>query len=255
MVVLLVSSVSTRSRHLLAPMRQRFELLALLLKRSLTSTIYVGVLWNQVFLFWILISLPLSTMTIMLALSSHITWPLKLFVILSFVRTLFANGSRTRLFWSIAGKVNPANIFTKEMHDGVRLQWLWASFMTQLSNFLNSSLPEVHRARQRSQNTVAPLAAKVLVSTGASPYFSALSSSLFCQSVKDIAPFQCWLPPPSTFPWFCPIGPCLIPLWTLPVVFCFNSYFSSWQSTPFLLFLSGVPFGHTDGGCLACLLS
>ncbi len=48
----------------------------------------------------------------------------------------------------VADKLNPADIFIKEMQDGcIHFRWLWDLFMTQLSNFLNTSFLEVHHAR------------------------------------------------------------------------------------------------------------
>jgi hypothetical protein len=35
----------------------------------------------------------------------------------------------------VAGKINPVDIFTKEMHNGTHFCRLWDSFMFRLSNF------------------------------------------------------------------------------------------------------------------------
>jgi hypothetical protein len=86
----------------------------------------------------------------------------------------------------VPGKTNPANIFTKEVRNGAHFCWLWDLFMSQLSDFLSTSLLEVHHTRQRSQHKVAPLAAHVSFSFGASSYITALASNTFCQLVAAI---------------------------------------------------------------------
>ncbi len=50
----------------------------------------------------------------------------------------------------VAGKVNPANIFTKEMKDGAHFCCLRDSFMLCLSDFVNDSLLYLHHACQQS---------------------------------------------------------------------------------------------------------
>jgi hypothetical protein len=50
----------------------------------------------------------------------------------------------------VAGKVNPADIFTKEMWDGTHFCCLRDSFMSQLSGIKNISLLETHHMPQRS---------------------------------------------------------------------------------------------------------
>jgi hypothetical protein len=80
----------------------------------------------------------------------------------------------------IPGKVNPANIFTKEMKDGAHFWRLWDSFMSRLSDFNTSALLAVHHARQLSPNNVIPAAARAAIGSGSSSYFFALDSSSFC---------------------------------------------------------------------------
>jgi hypothetical protein len=87
----------------------------------------------------------------------------------------------------VPGSTNPADIFTKEMHDGAHFHQLRNSLVSRLSDFLRTSLLEVHHARQRSQHTVAPSAAHVSISFGASFYFTALASNTFCRSVTAIS--------------------------------------------------------------------
>jgi hypothetical protein len=59
----------------------------------------------------------------------------------------------------VSGKLNPANIFTKEMRDGAHFWRLRDSFMSLLSEFLNNLILAIHHASQRSSNTVASAAA------------------------------------------------------------------------------------------------
>jgi hypothetical protein len=83
----------------------------------------------------------------------------------------------------VAGKINPADIFTKEMRDGVLFCCLHNSFMSWLSDFFNTSLLETHHVHQWSQQLVASSAALVALASGASSYFSALATNSFCRSV------------------------------------------------------------------------
>jgi hypothetical protein len=46
----------------------------------------------------------------------------------------------------IKGRVNPADIFTKEMQDGAHFWQLKDSFMCRLSNFLHQSLLVIHHS-------------------------------------------------------------------------------------------------------------
>jgi hypothetical protein len=73
MVVLSDGLANAKIVLLLALVKQKFVLLALSLRRLWTYAIFVTVLQILVFLFWILINLLLSTMTMMLALSDHTT--------------------------------------------------------------------------------------------------------------------------------------------------------------------------------------
>ena len=87
----------------------------------------------------------------------------------------------------VPGKVNPADIFTKEMRDGTHFCWLWDSFMSCLSNFLQGSLLVLHHAHQTGLNQVAPAAVQVALLIGPSSYFTALASSLFCRTLTTIS--------------------------------------------------------------------
>ena len=44
----------------------------------------------------------------------------------------------------VSGRINPADIFTKEMRDGAHFRRLRDSFMCRLSNFLQQSLLVIH---------------------------------------------------------------------------------------------------------------
>jgi hypothetical protein len=67
---------------------------------------------------------------------------------------------KTRLYpvKHIAGKTNPADIFTKEMRNGIHFHCLHDSVMSHLSNFVNNSLLKTHHACQHSHfiNNLAP---------------------------------------------------------------------------------------------------
>ncbi len=58
----------------------------------------------------------------------------------------------------VSGKLNPADIFTKEMRNSAHFRQLRDSFMSCLSEFLNNLILAVHHAFQRSPNMVAPTA-------------------------------------------------------------------------------------------------
>ena len=84
----------------------------------------------------------------------------------------------------MSGKVNPTDIFTKKMKDGAYFFRLWDSFMSRLSDFNNSALlaVHVHHARQQSSSGLLPAAARAIIESGASSYFSALIWSSFCHT-------------------------------------------------------------------------
>ncbi len=86
----------------------------------------------------------------------------------------------------VAGKINPANIFTKEMKDGAHFRRLRDSFMISLSDFVNDSLLDLHHAHQRSPQ-VTPAAALVSLASGCTFYMAALASSSFCHTLSNIS--------------------------------------------------------------------
>jgi hypothetical protein len=87
----------------------------------------------------------------------------------------------------VSGKLDPANIFTKEMHDGAHFWHLQDSFVSNLSEFLNGLILAIHHASQRSSNMAAPAAARVCTSGNSSGYLSPLLSSSFFRSFKNIS--------------------------------------------------------------------
>jgi hypothetical protein len=87
----------------------------------------------------------------------------------------------------IAGKINPSDIFTKEMRDGTHFRRLRDSFMSRLSDFLQTSLLAVHHARQLLPKSLLPAAARVALTAGVSSYFTALASSSFCRNLTTIS--------------------------------------------------------------------
>ena len=56
--------------------------------------------------------------------------------------------NKTLTVLHVSGRVNPADIFTKEMRDGAHFQGLRDSFMCRLSNFLQQSLLAIHHQSQ-----------------------------------------------------------------------------------------------------------
>ena len=87
----------------------------------------------------------------------------------------------------VAGKINPADIFTKEMRDGAHFRRLRDSFMSRLSSFLSDSILAVHHASQQSPHTVTPAAARVHACGTSSGYFAALNSSSFFRTLENIS--------------------------------------------------------------------
>jgi hypothetical protein len=86
----------------------------------------------------------------------------------------------------VSGKINPSDIFTKEMRDGIHFRRLRDSFMSRLSDFINSSLLAVHHSRQAASSST-PAAARAVRAAGPVSYFSALASSSFCRSLPAIS--------------------------------------------------------------------
>jgi hypothetical protein len=95
----------------------------------------------------------------------------------------------------VAGKTNPADIFTKEMCNCMHFHRLRNSFMSRLSNFLSGSVLAIHlshlsdflsgsvlaihHAWQQSPTLGVFAAAQVSLSSGDSPYLRVFASSSF----------------------------------------------------------------------------
>ena len=86
----------------------------------------------------------------------------------------------------VSGKINPSDIFTKEMRDGTHFRRLRDSFMSRLSDFVNASLLAVHHVRRSAPSPI-PAAAHAVIAAGPRSYFSALASSSFCRSLPAIS--------------------------------------------------------------------
>jgi len=91
----------------------------------------------------------------------------------------------------VKGKINPADIFTKEMHDGGDFRHLRDPFMCRLSDFLQQSLVDVHLSRQQDEpvlHQIMPSAASSSSSVMTGSYLSiSIHSFLFFASKQDAA--------------------------------------------------------------------
>jgi hypothetical protein len=86
----------------------------------------------------------------------------------------------------VAGKVNPTNIFTKEMKGGAHFCHLRDSFMLCLSDFVNDSLLALHHTRRQSPQ-VTPAAALVSIASGCTSYMAALASNSICRTLTNVS--------------------------------------------------------------------
>jgi hypothetical protein len=87
----------------------------------------------------------------------------------------------------VSGKINPADIFIKELRNGAHFRRVQDSFMSGLSDFLSDSILAVHHASERSPTTVTPAAARLSACGGFLGYFSALGSSSFFRTLENIS--------------------------------------------------------------------
>ncbi len=97
MADLLAGSGSAKTLHLSAHVKLKYTPLMQPRKRLLTFAISVPVCVKMAILFLILHSQLFSTTIMMLASNDHTTWPQKLHVTLSFLKTQSVNGSKTNL--------------------------------------------------------------------------------------------------------------------------------------------------------------
>ena len=65
----------------------------------------------------------------------------------------------------VSGKLNPSDIFTKEMHDGMHFWRLLDSFLSRLSDFANASLLAVYHGHQSALSSI-PAAAHAVLAAG-----------------------------------------------------------------------------------------
>jgi hypothetical protein len=99
--------------------------------------------------------------------------------------------NKTLTVLHVSGRVNLADIFTKEMRDGTHFWWLRDSFMCRLSNFLQQSLLAIHHQLQ----STSPATPRQVVPTAASSkachaqfcYFTALCSVPICWTISAIS--------------------------------------------------------------------
>jgi hypothetical protein len=86
----------------------------------------------------------------------------------------------------VAGKINPANTFMKEIKDGAHFRRLRDSFMICLSDFVNDSLLDLHHTCQLSLQ-LTPAAALVSLASGCTSYLAALATSSFCHTLSNVS--------------------------------------------------------------------
>jgi hypothetical protein len=90
----------------------------------------------------------------------------------------------------VSGRVNPADIFTKEMRDRAHFWRLQDSFMCRLSNFLWQSILVIHHSQSTSHmapRQVVPLAASSMTVSAQNSYFAALCSFPLCRTLSAIS--------------------------------------------------------------------
>jgi hypothetical protein len=86
----------------------------------------------------------------------------------------------------VTGKLNPANIFTKEMKDGAHFHRLRDSFMVRLSDFVNESLLDLYHACQCFPQVTLAVALVSIIS-GCTSYMTALVSNSFCRTMSNVS--------------------------------------------------------------------
>ena len=90
----------------------------------------------------------------------------------------------------VKGKINPVDIFTKEMRDGTHFRRLRDSFMCRPSDFLQQSYLDVHLSRQQDEPTlhqIMPTATSSASSTVHGSYLSALCFLPLCNTLSAIS--------------------------------------------------------------------
>jgi hypothetical protein len=90
----------------------------------------------------------------------------------------------------VLGRINPADVFTKEMRDGAHFQHLLDSFMCPLSDFLQQSLLDVHLLRQHDERQplqLTPLVASLSASFTRGSYLMVLFLSPLSGTLSAIS--------------------------------------------------------------------
>jgi hypothetical protein len=90
----------------------------------------------------------------------------------------------------IKGRINPADIFTKEMRDGAHFRQLRDSFMCRLSDFLHQLLLVVHHSHLKSRlapHLVVPSAVSSTTFLTQNSYFAVLCSFPLCWTFSAIS--------------------------------------------------------------------
>jgi hypothetical protein len=91
----------------------------------------------------------------------------------------------------VSGRVNPADIFTKEMRDRAHFWRLQNSFMCHLSDFIQQSILVIHHQSQSTSHMTpcqgAPSAASSKAVVAQHSYFAALCSIPICQTFSAIS--------------------------------------------------------------------
>ncbi len=90
----------------------------------------------------------------------------------------------------IKGKINPADIFTKEMPNGAHFCCLQDFFMCQLSDFLQQTYLDIHLSQQQDEpilHQVMPSAASTASGVMRGHYLSALCSLSLCNTLTAIS--------------------------------------------------------------------
>jgi hypothetical protein len=86
----------------------------------------------------------------------------------------------------VVWKINPTNIFTKEMKDSAHFCHLRDSNVICLSDFVNNSLLDLHHAHQCPPQ-ITPAAVLVSLASGCTSYMAALASSSFCHTLSNVS--------------------------------------------------------------------
>jgi hypothetical protein len=91
----------------------------------------------------------------------------------------------------VSGRVNPTDIFTKEMRDGAHFRRLQDSFMCCLSDFIQQSILVIHHQSQSTSHMTlcrgVPSVASSKTFVAQKSYFAALCSIPTCRTFSTIS--------------------------------------------------------------------